>query len=298
VASKQKALIGAVLADLDDDAPRLVYTDWLQEQGDPRGELAVVHEQLYASWESQKDKRLRALEKAILARHGDALLGPALAKLYDVGLNWTIWRLGFLDAVSITFAKKKKTSPYDVLTAVLESPSSVFLRRLELAHVPAAQHAEVVKTLLAAKARPPLQDLGLADTLPDEVHDAFPRLAGRRHGEVIEKVAVSDGPIENVATYAKESAADYGARCATRVISNRIAKTDFGLPILEPGGRPNRAAIAHAVERVIAGELDIPYSEPRQRAAANHLVFWLEQIHEPVPKALRTVALGPKKRKS
>ena len=32
-------LLAAIIEDPDDDAPRLVYADWLQAQGDPRGEL-------------------------------------------------------------------------------------------------------------------------------------------------------------------------------------------------------------------------------------------------------------------
>jgi uncharacterized protein (TIGR02996 family) len=34
------ALLQAVLASPDDDTPRLVYADWLEERGDPRGEFS------------------------------------------------------------------------------------------------------------------------------------------------------------------------------------------------------------------------------------------------------------------
>src|SRR5262245_49643274 len=36
------ALERAITEHPDDDGPRLVYADWLLEQGDPRGELAAV----------------------------------------------------------------------------------------------------------------------------------------------------------------------------------------------------------------------------------------------------------------
>jgi uncharacterized protein (TIGR02996 family) len=292
------AMVAAVLADLDDDAPLLVYGDWLQEQGDPRGALAVVHRQLYATWDTRKDPALVRQEREILAEHGEAILGAPLAKLFDAGVKWATWRHGFLDAVCITFAKKSKTSPYDVLTATLASPSSVFLRRLELWHVPAAEYAAVVKTLLASKHRPPLRELGLEDPLPEAVLAAFPALAGRRHGEEIERVEASDGPLGNVAIDGYATAEEYARCCSTRMITNGpLVKASFGLPIIEPeklGGRPNRAAIAHAIERVVEGELGIPYSEPRQRAAAKHIIYWLEQIGDPIPKRLRDVAIGPK----
>jgi uncharacterized protein (TIGR02996 family) len=35
-------LVAAVLAAVDDDAPRAVYADWLQQNGDPRGELVAL----------------------------------------------------------------------------------------------------------------------------------------------------------------------------------------------------------------------------------------------------------------
>jgi uncharacterized protein (TIGR02996 family) len=40
--SDGSALLEAVLASPDDDRPRLVYADWLTEQGDPRGEFIAV----------------------------------------------------------------------------------------------------------------------------------------------------------------------------------------------------------------------------------------------------------------
>src|SRR5262249_25897060 len=37
--NSEQAFRKAILADPDDDMPRLVYADWLEEHGDPRGEL-------------------------------------------------------------------------------------------------------------------------------------------------------------------------------------------------------------------------------------------------------------------
>jgi uncharacterized protein (TIGR02996 family) len=285
--------VAAVLADLDDDAPLLVFGDWLQERGDPRGALAVVHRQLYETWDTRKDPVLKRAEKAILADHGVGILGATLAKLLDIGVDWVTWRHGFLDQVSISFAKKSKTDPYEVLRAVLASPSTVFLRRLDLTHLPAAQFQKAVETLLEAKARPPLRELALGGTLPEELLAAFP-FVGRPERE---KVEASDGPLDNVAIDKYPTVEEYAQCCATRMFTRNSTKANFGLPILEPkaaGNRPNRAAIKHAIERVVAGALGIAYTEPRQRAAATHLIYWLEQIGDPVPKALRSVAIGPK----
>lgn len=42
MSERNAELYAAVLADPDDDAPRLVYADWLSERGDPWGELIAV----------------------------------------------------------------------------------------------------------------------------------------------------------------------------------------------------------------------------------------------------------------
>src|SRR4051794_36091905 len=40
------AFLAAILAEPDNDAPRLIYADWLDERGDPRGEFIRVQCQL------------------------------------------------------------------------------------------------------------------------------------------------------------------------------------------------------------------------------------------------------------
>jgi uncharacterized protein (TIGR02996 family) len=60
-----RALLAAVLADPDDDGPRLVYADWLTAQGDPRGEFITVQ---CALAKDPKNKALRAREKALMRK--------------------------------------------------------------------------------------------------------------------------------------------------------------------------------------------------------------------------------------
>ena len=40
--SIERGLRTAIFANPDDDAPRLVYADWLLERGDPRGEFIQI----------------------------------------------------------------------------------------------------------------------------------------------------------------------------------------------------------------------------------------------------------------
>ena len=67
----------AVLEEPDDDAVRLVYADWLEDRGDPRGELIRVQVRL-AAWEPDLCRRteLRRREEELLARHSARWLGP------------------------------------------------------------------------------------------------------------------------------------------------------------------------------------------------------------------------------
>jgi uncharacterized protein (TIGR02996 family) len=63
-------LLAAVWAAPDDDGPRLVYADYLQERGDPRGEFITLGCKKKPN--AADNKRMRTLQKA----HGDAWLGP------------------------------------------------------------------------------------------------------------------------------------------------------------------------------------------------------------------------------
>jgi uncharacterized protein (TIGR02996 family) len=73
----------------DDDTPRLVLADWLQDQGDPRGEL--MHLQVTRFRLSEDDPRyanLHRRERQILDAHALNWLGP----LVDLVVRWEFRR--------------------------------------------------------------------------------------------------------------------------------------------------------------------------------------------------------------
>jgi uncharacterized protein (TIGR02996 family) len=93
----QGALLEAILAAPDDDGPRLIYADWLEERGDPHGEFirlqvalagAPAHDPRRPAW--------RERERALLAEHRDAWLGP-LRGLFYLGE----FRRGFLEEITL-----------------------------------------------------------------------------------------------------------------------------------------------------------------------------------------------------
>jgi uncharacterized protein (TIGR02996 family) len=70
------ALLAAVRADPADDAPRLVYADWLDEHGQPeRAEFIRVQCELAR----RDDPALRRREAELVAAHHDNLAGPLAA---------------------------------------------------------------------------------------------------------------------------------------------------------------------------------------------------------------------------
>lgn len=102
-------LLGLVLAAPDDDEPRLVYADWLSEQGDPRGEFIQIQCMLgrallgagakYASREGRKlpyesRQELEAREKELVKKHEAEWLAPIRRYIRQ----WQL-RRGFVDHV-------------------------------------------------------------------------------------------------------------------------------------------------------------------------------------------------------
>lgn len=64
--------IAELRATPDDDALRMVYGDWLTEQGDPRGELVTLQcRRLQLARANQPIDDLAAAEQALIAKHGD-----------------------------------------------------------------------------------------------------------------------------------------------------------------------------------------------------------------------------------
>ena len=92
------ALLAAILATPDDDTPRLVYADWLDENGDPeRAEFIRTQIQLGRA----PTLTLRAREKTLLAAHADEWLAPLREKggPLDHGEAHGEFRRGFLEVV-------------------------------------------------------------------------------------------------------------------------------------------------------------------------------------------------------
>jgi uncharacterized protein (TIGR02996 family) len=96
-----RGFLDDIVAHIDDDTPRLVYADWLAENGqDDRAEFIRVQIELarLPSWDATR-VRLRLREQVLLERHGEAWL----AELPKVeGARWEGFRRGIV--AEVTFA--------------------------------------------------------------------------------------------------------------------------------------------------------------------------------------------------
>ncbi len=92
-ASETEALFAAVYANPDDDRPRAVLADLLQELGDPRGELIALQ------LGGKRSKR----EKELLATHAHPWLGPIAPLVAKTGLDYA---RGFVDRCTLVDDRK------------------------------------------------------------------------------------------------------------------------------------------------------------------------------------------------
>ena len=104
--NEHAAFIEEILDHPHDDGPRMIYADWLVEQGDPRGEfiqLQCLRESLPK--DDPQSRKLRTRELELLREHEDTWLGP----VRDLAEKWE-FRRGFVSAVRLSTQKFLKTA--------------------------------------------------------------------------------------------------------------------------------------------------------------------------------------------
>lgn len=155
-AERHAELERAIDADVDDPAGYLVYGDWLQSRGDPRGLLASAGRRAEAA--RTEDERMLAYADwaALLHRHAPALLGPLAPHLART--TRATWQHGFIRELWFDVgwgsggAGASARDAGALLAEVLALPVCRFLRALTVADLPAdarLDYAPVVEVLLA-----------------------------------------------------------------------------------------------------------------------------------------------------
>jgi uncharacterized protein (TIGR02996 family) len=114
-----KAFLEAIVADPEDDAPRLIYADWLDEQGDgPRAEFIRVQCALARLAEEAPDRAtLLRREKALLDEHGTRRLASLPAWVRGEKVQFRRGFVAWLTATAEDFLKGGaalcRTTPID-----------------------------------------------------------------------------------------------------------------------------------------------------------------------------------------
>jgi uncharacterized protein (TIGR02996 family) len=106
-----RGFLDDIVANIDDDTPRLVYADWLEENGqDERAEFIRLQVQRWRLpvWDAAQ-VRLRLREEELLKQHGEAWLAelPAIA-----GAKWEGFRRGVVAEVSFASFEAMRQSAH------------------------------------------------------------------------------------------------------------------------------------------------------------------------------------------
>ena len=147
----------------------LIYADWLQHHGHPRGKLIAVQAALRTRAE---DAELRAEEKLLFDAHARELLGPLAALVGgedgDDPMIALDRDLGWIRRARIV---GRSDEPADLVWEVLRHPSAKFLRSLVIGCVRSGDqdNSTISATVMHAGPRPPLRELVIADFDDSEI---------------------------------------------------------------------------------------------------------------------------------
>jgi uncharacterized protein (TIGR02996 family) len=183
-----QALEDAILATPDSVDAYLVHADWLQSQGDPRGELIMLH---HAATQARGAEADALAEQAaqLIARHPSLLseeLARALVKVttgrrqqaQELSVQW---HLGYIRSARL--ARSEWESTFDMaatVKALLSHPSARFLRELTLGihdFDSGSSYDGVIEAIVAAGGSRSLRSLFIGDfTYPGETEISWTRV--------------------------------------------------------------------------------------------------------------------------
>jgi uncharacterized protein (TIGR02996 family) len=148
-------LEASIVVDLEDRARWAVYADWLQAQGDPRGEmLAFALAQKGETDPARFLEKRRRMEEAF-TRVAPTLLGEAFALREQV---LGVWRGPFLESVRLDWSTALERAGKSVewlAQAVLDAPASRLLKSFSLPHLHAQDPGDFTPVLQALHHRGP-----------------------------------------------------------------------------------------------------------------------------------------------
>jgi uncharacterized protein (TIGR02996 family) len=162
---RDPSLEAAIARDPEAREPYLVYGDWLEARGDPRGQLIAVQHELN---KSAAHRRMLAAQEELLREHGERLLGPL--RDCDDMLTDVQWYMGFIRSCRLHYSLERfngdrvpNVKAEQALGWLLDGPGR-FLQHLVVGNVTHDDHTYgTVCQVLGAQPRPTLRSLFLGD---------------------------------------------------------------------------------------------------------------------------------------
>ncbi len=118
------ALEAQLAAGFDDPGPFVVYADWMQQHGDPRGDLIHAQARREAAVDATAARKAATVEQKLMREHADVFLPEAFRRKGDFTLTW---RLGFIAAIEIG-----RLDAPERLAQLLAHPSAQYCQELVL----------------------------------------------------------------------------------------------------------------------------------------------------------------------
>ncbi|MFO0736149.1 MAG: TIGR02996 domain-containing protein [Labilithrix sp.] len=171
LATANEELEAVILEDPLDPSGWLVYGDWLQAEGDPRGELVAVQAKLARD---PGNPELMEAQRELFRTHGDGLLEGLhrwLVPTADRGPLFRLsWEFGFLWTANVAPSGHHLPELIAGLRALLTHPSARFLHALTIATPPADGWPSVLEVLHQLEGVRPLRILFLGDSAMSAGH--------------------------------------------------------------------------------------------------------------------------------
>ncbi|GMU60681.1 MAG: hypothetical protein AMXMBFR34_24440 [Myxococcaceae bacterium] len=263
-------LEAAVFSNRDDVQAHRVFGDWLQQQGDPRGELVMVQAERQAR---PDDDGLKTAEDAAITKAAGVLLG-ALGGLEGTRATF---RLGFLHGIRLGLTYGDQLEDRELIEYFLELDEARFVRELTvgpLHHDDQYDFGETIAQLAAAADRlPSLESLFIADFESEDcelswsalgdaspLYAAFPKLKaltlragsmelGRIEHPALERFAIETGGLSRSSLEAVLKAKwprirslslwfgqdNYGGECTVDDVRPLLTRSDWKLTHLGLG---------------------------------------------------------------
>ncbi|HLT36872.1 MAG TPA: ribosomal protein L7/L12, partial [Enhygromyxa sp.] len=162
ISERDLGLEAALREHPDDVESHLIYGDWLQARGDPRGQLIALQHAVARAPAGER-RALAEREREFRARHLGHLFGPLRPLADSLVLRWS---LGMIDAafVGATSIDRGLYGPFEILEVLLRLPIAARMSSLGLTSALVHRHG-LERLLCGSEVVACLRELELGDHL-------------------------------------------------------------------------------------------------------------------------------------